>query len=41
MLYLNELGEELTDTFHEDLDGVFRQASWEFEIEKDEWQIFD
>jgi hypothetical protein len=38
LLYLNNQGDELTDTYHETLDKALNQAKWEFEIEPDEWE---
>jgi hypothetical protein len=37
LLYLDEDGEELTDTYHESLEKALDQANWEFNIEPDEW----
>jgi hypothetical protein len=38
LLYLDERGGEITDTYHESLENALAQAKWEFNIEFDEWQ---
>ena len=37
LFYLDETGEEQTDTYHDDLDGAFRQAELEFCVQKSDW----
>ncbi|WP_127401597.1 hypothetical protein [Neisseria meningitidis] len=37
LFYLNEAGQEQTDTYHETLDSAFEQAEFEFGISKEEW----
>jgi hypothetical protein len=37
LLYLDEDGEEITDTYHESLEKALDQANWEFNIEPNEW----
>jgi len=37
LLYLDESGEEITDTYHSSLEGALDQATWEFEVKHDEW----
>jgi hypothetical protein len=39
LLYLDENGEEITDTYHESLEKVLDQAKWEFGVEPDEWDV--
>ncbi|HEV2737135.1 MAG TPA: hypothetical protein VGU66_01020 [Candidatus Elarobacter sp.] len=38
LLYLDDAGKEMTDTYHDDLDGAFEQAMAEFGLAKEEWQ---
>lgn len=35
--YLDETGQEQTDTYHDTLDSAFEQAEFEFGISKEEW----
>jgi len=37
LLYFNESGEELTDTYHESMTQAMAQAEWEFGIQPGEW----
>lgn len=37
LLYLNELGCEQTDTYHESLQAAFEQAEFEFNVKQNEW----
>lgn len=37
LLYLDENGNELTDTCHETLQAALEQANWEFDIKPSEW----
>jgi hypothetical protein len=37
LLYLNENGEEMTDTYHDSLIGTLDQAEFEFSVKADEW----
>jgi len=37
-LYLDVNGEELTDTYHEDLRSAMKQAEWEFAISENDWK---
>ncbi|MDY6786452.1 MAG: hypothetical protein SW833_28740 [Cyanobacteriota bacterium] len=39
LLYLDEQGEELTDTYHEQLDGAVAQAEWEFSVRPEQWTV--
>jgi hypothetical protein len=41
LLYLDETGEELTDTYHDSLEKAFSQAEREFQCKEEEWQIVD
>ncbi len=37
LLYFDEEGEELTDTYHDTLSQAMEQAEWEFGVRPDEW----
>jgi len=37
LLYLDEGGHEITDTYHETLQSALEQASWEFEVPETAW----
>lgn len=39
LLYFDESGKELTDTFHDSLEKALAQAEMEFEVQSDEWQF--
>ena len=38
LLYFDSTGHELTDTYHETLEGALEQALWEFGVEPTEWE---
>jgi hypothetical protein len=38
LLYPDDEGSELTDTYHDSLPEAMRQASREFRVEEDEWE---
>jgi hypothetical protein len=38
LLYCDESGKELTDTYHDTLDAAMLQATWEFNVQPDEWE---
>lgn len=38
LLYLDEAGRELTDTYHESMEDALAQAEWEFGIKPEEWE---
>jgi hypothetical protein len=38
LLYIDRNGEELTDTYHDSLEGAMEQAEWEFEVRADQWK---
>lgn len=38
LLYCDENGSELTDTFHESLESALAQAEWEFQVKPGEWE---
>ncbi|MBR7003341.1 MAG: hypothetical protein IKI11_11875 [Neisseriaceae bacterium] len=37
LFYLDETGNEQTDTYHDNLDNAFKQAEFEFGIKKSDW----
>jgi hypothetical protein len=37
LLNVDDAGRELSDTWHETLDGAMRQATWEFQVRPEEW----
>jgi hypothetical protein len=39
LLYFDEHDRELTDTYHDSLEGAIAQAEWEFQIQTHEWYI--
>lgn len=39
LLYLDETGEEITDTYHDSLEEALDQAKWEFNVKPDEWDV--
>lgn len=41
LLYFNDLGEELTDTYHDSLTEAMEQAEWEFGVRPEEWRTSD
>lgn len=38
LLYLDEKGDEITDTYHESLEKALAQAKWEFDVDVEEWE---
>ncbi len=42
LLYLDQTGSELTDTYHESLEAAVDQAEWEFGVSRSDWkQVWD
>jgi hypothetical protein len=41
LLYLDENGEEQTDTYHGSLGEALAQAEWEFQCQEEDWQVLD
>jgi len=39
LLYLDEQGNELTDTYHDTLEQAMEQATWEFQVQSHEWEV--
>lgn len=39
LLYFDEYDRELTDTYHDSLEGAIAQAEWEFHIQANEWHV--
>lgn len=37
LIYLDKNGEEITDTYHENIEDAMNQAEWEFGINKKDW----
>lgn len=37
LIYLDELGNEITDTLHDDVAKAMKQAEWEFGVLPEEW----
>ena len=37
LLYIDGDGREMTDTYHETIDGAVEQATWEFGVRSEEW----
>jgi hypothetical protein len=37
LLYLDEEGKWLTDTYHDTIENAIDQATWEFKVGRDEW----
>jgi hypothetical protein len=38
LFYCDDTGKELTDTYHDSVEGAMAQAEWEFEVGKHEWE---
>ena len=38
LFYLDDRGREMTDTYHDTLEGALSQAKWEFGVGEDEWE---
>jgi hypothetical protein len=38
LLYFDDQGEEMTDTYHENLNAAFEQAKAEFGVVKEDWR---
>src|SRR5689334_23034982 len=38
LLYLDNTGSEITDTYHDSLEKALEQAKWEFDVEPGEWE---
>jgi hypothetical protein len=41
LLYLDQHGEELNDTYHDTIEAAMRQAQWEFSIKPCDWEVLD
>ncbi|MDY7094506.1 MAG: hypothetical protein SX243_16160 [Acidobacteriota bacterium] len=41
LLYFDDQGEELTDTYHDSLNEAMEQAEWEFGVRPEDWQTLD
>lgn len=40
LLYFDDAGDELTDTYHETMLDAMKQAKWEFGVESEDWETF-
>jgi hypothetical protein len=38
LIYLDAEGGEITDTFHDSLQGAMDQAEWEYLVKKSDWR---
>ena len=38
LLYLDAYGQELTDTYHDSLEGAMAQAEFEFQVKPSDWK---
>lgn len=38
LFYMDEVGNEMTDTYHETLEDAFDQAAWEFQVSHEDWE---
>lgn len=41
LLYFDNQGAELTDTYHDSLAEAMQQAEWEFGVRPEEWRMSD
>lgn len=41
LLYLGPTGDELTDMFHDDVDGALAQAEFDFGVTRAEWNALN
>lgn len=41
LYYLGPDGNEMNDTWHEEIAGAFRQAELEFKVAESEWAVFN
>jgi hypothetical protein len=39
LLYCDDEGVELTDTYHVTIEGALSQAEWEFQVKPTEWTV--
>jgi hypothetical protein len=39
LLHFDEAGQEMTDTYHENLASAIEQAEWEFNIRPEDWEV--
>ena len=39
LLYLDDVGDELTDTFHDSVDAAMAQAEWEYGVVAEDWHV--
>ena len=41
LVYLDEEGNELTDTYHDSQAQAMAQARWEFRLDENEWEVIE
>ncbi|MEW4488924.1 hypothetical protein AB1L42_12630 [Thalassoglobus sp. JC818] len=41
LFYCDKTGLKITDTYHDSIEQAMTQASFEFTIHEDEWEVFD
>lgn len=41
LLYCDDSGIEMTDTYHDALEGALNQAEWELQVKPGEWEVVD
>ena len=41
LLYFDKEGNELTDTYHDQLENALAQAEWEFSVTPEKWEILE
>ena len=39
LFYCDNSGRELTDTYHDTLEGAMAQAEWEFGVKANDWEV--
>ena len=41
LLYFDDSGREMTDTFHDSVEQAVAQAEWEFNVKGRDWLVYD
>src|SRR5262249_33703521 len=41
LLYCDDTGSEMADTYHETIESAVSQARWEFNVQTNEWRMMD
>ncbi len=39
LLYIDAKGKEITDTYHDTIEAAIKQAEFEFNVKKNEWEL--